>query len=128
MVIYGGSANRISTALQVDKKLAQQLLDNYFKLFPELKIYIDNISTLVKYQGWVECPVTNRRYWCKEDNAKGLGDDNSASRKGCNTIIQGLSALQLKLAAYYVDQNFEVLNKKYNTNGRIVGLVHDFIY
>jgi DNA polymerase-1 len=125
LVIYGGSANRISTALQVDKELAQQLLDNYFKLFPELKVYIDNISTLVKYQGWVECPVTNRRYWCKEDNAKGLGDDNSASRKGCNTLIQGISALMTKRAAYYVDQKFELLNSKYKCNSRIVGLVHD---
>lgn len=87
MVIYGGSANRISTALQVDKELAQQLLDNYFRLFPELRLYIDNISTLAKHQGWVECPVTNRRYWVAESNAKGLADDNSSSRKACNVIV-----------------------------------------
>jgi DNA polymerase I len=63
LVIYGGSASRISTALQIDKQLAEKLLDNYFKLFPELRTYIDNISTLARYQGWVQCPVTNRRYW-----------------------------------------------------------------
>jgi DNA polymerase-1 len=63
LVIYGGSASRISTALQIDKQLAQELLDNYFKLFPELRTYIDNVSTQAKYQGWVQCPITNRRYW-----------------------------------------------------------------
>jgi DNA polymerase I-like protein with 3'-5' exonuclease and polymerase domains len=63
LVIYGGSASRISTALQIDKQLAQELLDNYFKLFPELRTYIDNVSTQAKYQSWVQCPITNRRYW-----------------------------------------------------------------
>jgi DNA polymerase I-like protein with 3'-5' exonuclease and polymerase domains len=63
LVIYGGSANRISTALQVEKELAEELLNNYFKLFPELKLYIDTTSTLAKHQGWVTCPITHRRYW-----------------------------------------------------------------
>lgn len=64
-VIYGGSANRISTALQIETNLADNLLGNYFKLFPELKQYIDNVSALAKYQKWVECPLTNRRYFVR---------------------------------------------------------------
>lgn len=90
MTIYGGSANRISTALQIDIKLAEQLLNNYFALFPQLKTYIENTSTLAKYQRWVECPITNRRYWVNEANAKGIENENSASRKACNVIIQNV--------------------------------------
>jgi len=85
-LVYGGSANRISTALQVDIKVAENLLSGYFNMFPELKDYIDRISTLARYQKWVECPVTNRRYFCGESNAKGLSDDNTIQRKACNTF------------------------------------------
>lgn len=132
-VIYGGSANRISTALQIDIHLAEKLLNNYFQLFPELKNYIDEVSTKAKYQKWVECPVTNRRYFVGESNAKGLSDDNTVQRKACNTLIQGVSAIMTKKAAFYVDQEFEKLNDLYSADikeglhGRIVALVHDEI-
>lgn len=126
-VIYGGSANRISVALQVDMELAERLLNNYFQLFPELKDYIDMVSTKAKYQKWVECPVTNRRYFVGESNAKGLSDDNTIQRKACNTLIQGVSAIMTKKAAWYVDQEFELLNTKYKENGRMIALVHDEI-
>ena len=132
-VIYGGSANRISVALQVELELAEKLLSNYFELFPELKTYIDTVSTKAKYQKWVECPVTNRRYFVGETNAKGLGDDNTVQRKACNTLIQGVSAIMTKKAAWYVDQEFEELNTRYSADlnigkhGRIVALVHDEI-
>jgi len=102
-VIYGGSANRISVALQVEMELAERLLSNYFELFPELKDYIDRVSTQAKYQKWVECPVTNRRYFVGETNAKGLSDDNTVQRKACNTLIQGVSAIMTKKAAWYVE-------------------------
>lgn len=130
-VIYGGSANRISTALQVEIQIAERLLSNYFQMFPELKEYIDKTSTLAKYQKWVECPVTNRRYFVGETNAKGLDDDNTVQRKACNTLIQGVSAIMTKKAAFYIDKNFEELNTKYSSDipigkeGRIVALVHD---
>jgi len=87
-LVYGGSASRISTALQVDIKVAENLLAGYFTMFPELKDYIDKVSTKAKYQGWINCPVTNRRYWVRESNAKGLSDDNTVARKSCNTLIQ----------------------------------------
>ena len=131
-VIYGGSANRISTALQIESELADELLNNYFTLFPELRQYIHEVSTLAKYQKWVECPITNRRYFVGESNAKGLNDDNTIQRKACNTLIQGISAIMTKKAAFYVDELFEDLNKKYklvgsSTHGRIIALVHDEI-
>lgn len=132
-VIYGGSSNRISVALTVEQELADKLLNNYFELFPELKNYIDQVSTLAKYQKWVECPITNRRYFVGESNAKGLDDDNTIQRKACNTLIQGISAIMTKKAAFYVDNLFDELNIKYSSDikegkhGRIVALVHDEI-
>ena len=108
-------------------------MSNYFQLFPELKDYIDTVSTKAKYQKWVECPVTNRRYFVGESNAKGLSDDNTVQRKACNTLIQGVSAIMTKKAAFYVDQEFEKLNALYSSDisigkhGRIVALVHDEI-
>lgn len=131
MLIYGGSANRISTALQVEIDLAQQLLNNYFNMFPELKTYIQNISTLAKYQGWIQCPVTNRRYFINESNSKGFEDDSTVARRSCNIIIQGASSTMLKRALRYVDENFEELNKKYSKHltlsqqGRVVAAIHD---
>lgn len=64
-LVYGGSANRISTALQVEKEVAEKLLDGYFSMFPELRQYIYEVSTKAKYQKWVECPVTGRRYFVR---------------------------------------------------------------
>jgi len=114
-LIYGGSASRISTALQVEMQTAERLLSNYFKLFPELKNYIDDVSTKARYQKWVKCPVTNRRYFVGESNAK----------------IQGVSAIMTKRAAWLVDQAFEDLNNKYSKDisigeeGRLIALIHD---
>ncbi len=132
-LIYGGSASRISTALQVEVEVAQRMLDNYFIMFPELKEYINIVSTKAKYQGWIECPVTNRRYWVRENNAKGLGDDNTVARKACNTTIQGLSSIMTKKGAWYVMEKFDALNAKYSADipyGKeavIVGIIHDRI-
>lgn len=132
-VIYGGSANRISVALQVELELAEKLLKNYFELFPELKDYIDTVSTQARFQKWVECPVTGRRYFVGESNAKGLSDDNTVQRKACNTLIQGISAIMTKKASWYVDELFDELNTRYSADipygnhGRVVALVHDEI-
>ena len=132
-LIYGGAANRISNALQIDIKLAETLLNNYFQMFPELKNYIDIVSTKAKYQGWITCPVTNRRYWVRESNAKGLSDDNTVARKSCNSLIQGISSIMTKRAAWIVDQEFDELNTKYSADipignhGRLIALVHDCI-
>lgn len=132
-VVYGGSANRISVALQIPPEQAQRLLDSYFELFPELKDYLDTTATLAKYQKWVRCPVTGRRYFVGETNAKGLDDENTVMRKACNTLIQGISAIMTKKAAWYVDELFEDLNVRYSSDiatgchGRVVALVHDEI-
>lgn len=133
MTIYGGSANRISTALGVSVEEAEKLLKNFFKLFPELKVYIDKYSTLARYQKWVQCPVTNRIYFVAESNAKSLDDDNSVARRACNFIIQGLSAIMTKRALWYTDELFEELNKKYSADipiGKeacIVAAIHDCV-
>lgn len=129
-LIYGGSANRISTALQIDIKDAEHLLNNYFELFPELKTYVQNTSELAKYQKWVQCPITNRRYFVSEDNAKGFGDLNSSARKACNCLVQGAASVMLKKAAYEVDILFDELNSRYkqsNKPGKITALIHDEI-
>lgn len=65
-----------------------------------------------------------------ESNAKGLDDDNTIQRKACNTLIQGISAIMTKMAAWYIDELFQDLNKRYkllgtSTYGRLVALVHD---
>ena len=100
-LIYGGSANRISNALFIDQKEAEDLLTKYFKLFPELKTYLTNTATLAKYQKYVECGLTGRRYFVGESNSKGLSDDNTIQRKACNTLIQGSAAVMTKKAMWY---------------------------
>ena len=87
MLIYGGSANRIATALLVEKEEAKILLEKYFKKFSELELYIENTSTLARYQGWVKCPATNRIYFVNESNSKGDDSHLAASRKACNSIV-----------------------------------------
>lgn len=130
-VIYGGGASRISTALQIDLQVAEALLESYFLMFPELKTYIDTVSTKAKYQGWIECPITNRRYWVRESNAMGLSDDNTVARKSCNVLIQGISSIMTKKALWLVDQAFEELNSKYSADipyGKeacLVAAIHD---
>ena len=101
--IYGGSANRISTALGVSVEEAEKLLRNFFNLFPELKIYINKYSTLARYQKWVQCPVTNRIYFCSESNAKGLDDDNSVARRACNFIILKCDFIQKCISNNFVN-------------------------
>ena len=130
-VCYGGSGNRIATALHIDPEAAEDLLNTYFQTFPELKKYLDNTATLAKYQKFVECTLTGRRYFIGESNAKGLADENSAVRKAQNTLIQGSAAVMTKKAMWYVNEAFDDLNYRYSADipegkdGQLVAVIHD---
>ena len=130
-VCYGGSGNRIATALHIDPAAADDLLNTYFQTFPELKLYLDNTATLAKYQKFVDCSLTGRRYFIGESNAKGLADENSAVRKAQNTLIQGSAAIMTKKAMWLVSEAFDELNYKYSADipegkdGQLIAVIHD---
>lgn len=131
MVCYGGSAHRIANALHIEPEQSQDLLDKYFSLFPELKLYLDNTGTLAKYQKYVQCKLTNRVYFVAESNAKGDNDDNAACRKAQNSLIQGAASVITKKALWYVQNSFDELNAKYSADipegkdAALCGVIHD---
>lgn len=129
MVIYGAQASRVSQTVGVDKAKAEEILKNYFKGFPDLARWLENIGTLAKHQKWVEDSI-GRKYFVSEGNSKGADDENVYVRKAMNGVIQGLSSSTSKLAGWYVHQSFEEKNDYYASRitgfkrAEIVALVH----
>jgi len=135
-VIFLGSAEGIAQQLNISVEDSQDLLDKYFSYpngFWKLKEWLDVNVEIIKRTRTSYTPM-GRIINCFETNAKGLGDINTAARKGINAKIQGCGSDATKLAFVNLTlDKFESLNQKYkhllknNRKAEICNLSHDEI-
>ena len=102
---YGMGANKLSETLQIDKKAAEQLIEDYFTAFPSIKGFLDKLANFGKQFGYIKTfPPYNRRRWFvnwfpKMYNSKENSQElSSIERASKNTPIQGASADMTKRA------------------------------
>ncbi len=119
-IIYGISAFGLSQNLNIPRGEAADIIESYFKEFPEVKAYMDHLVHLAREQGYVETILGRRRH---------LGDINSrnatlrgyAERNAINTPIQGSAADMIKVAMVRI---FEKMEKE-KFASKMVMQVHD---
>ncbi len=129
-LIYLATAQTLS--LQASKSVEECEADMaaYFSYpdgFYGLHTWLMATAEMAAAQHWVREPMGGMLF-CHETNAK--GDSSATRRKGVNGCIQGLSAVQSKLASIYIHKDFARLNKKHSKQlagreGRIIAPVHD---
>lgn len=119
-IIYGISAFGLSQRLQISRTEAKELIDGYFRSYPGVKKYMDNIIRIAREKGYVETLLGRRRY-LNDINSRNSFVRGFAERNAINAPIQGTAADIIKIAMINI-------HKQLNDNRlltRMILQVHD---
>ncbi|MCT3306890.1 DNA polymerase I [Lactiplantibacillus pentosus] len=96
-IVYGISDYGLSQNIGISRKQARSFIDAYFKEYPGVKQYMDDIVKSAKEQGYVET-ISHRRRYLPDINSKSFNQRSFAERTAMNTPIQGSAADIIKIA------------------------------
>lgn len=96
-IIYGISAFGLQQRLNIPRKEANALIENYFEKYPGVRKYIDETIEFAQEHGYVATRTGRRRY-IRDINSRNRTLKNAAERLAMNSPIQGTAADMLKLA------------------------------
>jgi len=119
-IIYGISAFGLSQRINIPRKEAKVIIDNYFEKYPGIKTYMDKSIAFAKEHGYVETIMKRRRY-LKDINGKNAIMRGFAERNAINAPIQGSAADVIKLAM--INLQSELLQKDFKS--KLLLQVHD---
>jgi DNA polymerase-1 len=119
-IIYGISAFGLSQRLGIPRGEAATIIDNYFKQFPGVKRFMEQIVEDAKTRGYVET-LTGRRRTIRDITSGNATIRGAAERVAMNTPIQGTAADLIKLAMIHVATALE----KAGLKTRMLLQVHD---
>ncbi len=119
-IIYGISSFGLAENLNIFTKDAKQFIDDYFKAYPGIKIYMDECIKKAHEDGYVKTLFGRKRNIPELQNKNYL-IRSSGERMALNTPIQGTSADILKMAMIKVANEI----KKQNLKSKMILQVHD---
>jgi len=119
-IIYGISAFGLAQRLGIPRGEAATIIDNYFKQFPGVHRYMEQIVKDAKKHGYVET-ITGRRRVIRDIASGNATIRGGAERMAMNTPIQGTAADMIKLAMINVDRELQRAGLK----TRMLLQVHD---
>ncbi|MBU1627499.1 DNA polymerase I [bacterium] len=119
-IIYGMSAFRLNTELDIPMQEAQRYVNEYFKKYAGVKEYIEITKEFARKHGYVETLMGRRRY-TPEINSKNFNIREGAGREAVNTTIQGTAADLIKVAMLNIYKKLKAENKV----NRMILQVHD---
>jgi DNA polymerase-1 len=96
-IIYGISAFGLSQRLDIPRKEAAELIDNYFAQYSGIKKYMEDAVEFAKKNGYVETLMGRKRY-LRDIASRNYTMRSFAERNAINTPIQGTAADIIKLA------------------------------
>ncbi len=96
-IIYGISAYGLSQNLNISRGEAQEIIDSYFKEFPNVKSYMDQTIEKAKNDEYVETILGRRRY-LRNINSRNFTMRGFDERNAINAPIQGSAADIIKIA------------------------------
>jgi DNA polymerase I len=119
-IIYGQSAFGLSQNLGIPRKEAAQIIDEYWKQYPNIKIYMSNTINAAKECGYVQTLKGRRRY-LRDINSANFTVRGFAERNAINAPIQGSAADMIKLAMIGIHKRMGTMNLK----SKMILQVHD---
>ena len=119
-IVYGISDYSLSIDLGIPKYEASDYIKGYFKTYPKVKEYLDNIKKKAHEDGFVTT-IFNRRRQIPELASSKKMVQAFGERVAMNTPIQGSSADIIKLAMVNTDKRLE----KEGLKSRLIMQVHD---
>ncbi len=104
-IIYGISAFGLSERLNIPRKEAAAIIENYFEKYPRIKSYMDESIEQAREKGYVETIMGRRRY-LRDINSSNHTVRGYAERNAINSPIQGSAADMLKIAMINIHKDF----------------------
>jgi len=122
-LIYGMSAFGLTRYTDLTLAESEDFMQSYFRQFPGVKSYLDNIRRIAAEQGYVETLLGRRRYFPRLKNQTNQNIRNREEREAINAPIQGSAADIMKIAMLKV---FNAL-KRERLSAKMILQVHDEI-
>ena len=101
-LMYGMSAFGLAKQINCKRSEAKIYIDTYFRKYPKVKQYIENIKINAKEQGFVET-ITGRRLYLAHIHSSNNARRQHALRTAVNAPMQGSSADIIKRAMLDID-------------------------
>ena len=105
-IIYGTSGFGLAQNLGIDRKEAQSIIDHYFQMFPNIKLFIDSTIANAREKGYVRTLLGRYRY-IPEIKSPNFSKRGMGERMAVNTVVQGTAADIMKLAMIAVAKQLE---------------------
>jgi len=119
-IIYGMSAYGLSQQLGTEPKIAQAYIDEYFKKYAGVQIYIEKSLEETREKGYVATLFHRRRY-LPDVHSPGTSIRQAAERMAINTPLQGTAADIIKVAMIRIQNRIEELG----LSTQMIMQVHD---
>jgi DNA polymerase-1 len=119
-IIYGISAFGLSERLNIPRKEAATIIENYFAKYPRIKAYMDESIDIAREKGYVET-IKGRRRYLRDINSSNHTVRGYAERNAINAPIQGSAADMIKIAMINIHNDFKANNIK----SKMLLQVHD---
>ncbi len=119
-IIYGISAFGLSQRLNIPRKEAAHIIEQYFKQYPDIKAYMDGSIAFARDNGYVETLLGRKRY-LRDINSRNATVRGFAERNAINAPIQGSAADMIKVAMINVHNDIQ----KAGMRSAMILQVHD---
>jgi DNA polymerase-1 len=119
-IIYGISAFGLSQRLNIPRADAKKLIEDYFRSYPGVRLYIDSMIEKAKTDGYVSTLYGRKRY-LPDINSKNQVVRGLAERNAVNAPIQGSAADIIKVAMIRIAERL----KEEKIKSKMVLQVHD---
>ncbi|MCF8367703.1 MAG: DNA polymerase I [Bacteroidales bacterium] len=119
-IVYGISAFGLSERLNIPRKEAKDIIDQYFEKYPGVKTYMNECVLKARENGYVKTIMGRRRY-LRDINSANAVVRGFAERNAINAPIQGSSADMIKIAMINIHREMQ----KQNLKSKMILQVHD---
>lgn len=110
-IIYGISVFGLAERMNVARKEAKELIDEYFSTYPGVKEYMEKSIQVAREKGYIET-IFNRKRYLPDINSHNANVRGYAERNAINAPIQGSAADIIKVAMINIYKRFMEENLK----------------
>ena len=119
-IIYGITVFGLAERLDISRDESKQLIDGFFKTFPQVHDYMETSKQMAREKGYAET-IFHRRRYLPDINSHNATVRNFAERNAINAPIQGSAADIIKVAMIRIYNRF----KKEGIRSKMILQVHD---
>jgi|TARA_B100001093_G_scaffold498106_1_gene545823 DNA polymerase-1 len=119
-IIYGVSAFGLSNQTKLTRTESKEIIENYYKSYPELKNFTRKQVEFARENGYV-MTILGRKRFLNEINSRNAILRSSAERNAINAPVQGSAADIIKIAMIKIYNEF----KSQSIKSKLILQVHD---